>query len=52
MSLICARCLLALGITLMLVSIPLLASIGPYTLIAGLIALVAGILLAPRGGRS
>jgi len=43
-----SRCLLGAGIALLLLSFPLMPSIGPFIAIAGLVSMVAGVSLAPR----
>ncbi len=44
----CSRLCLAGGTALVLLSLPLMAGIGPYIAIAGMLALAAGAALVPR----
>ncbi|MCY4620124.1 MAG: hypothetical protein OXD50_16460 [Chloroflexi bacterium] len=45
-----ARWLFGGGVALMLASVPLLAGIGPYTVVTGIVLIAAGLVLAPRSG--
>ncbi|MCY4617754.1 MAG: hypothetical protein OXD50_04250 [Chloroflexi bacterium] len=45
-----ARWLFGGGVALMLASVPLLAGIGPYTAVTGIVLIAAGLVLAPRSG--
>ncbi|MCY3923339.1 MAG: hypothetical protein OXG27_13245 [Chloroflexi bacterium] len=47
----CSRCLMGLGITLLVIGVVLVHSIGPILILASLVALAVGVAIAPRRDR-